>query len=114
MKIVLKRVGGGPTTIEAFADQHGLVMEVVERSKSANGPYGATLSRYSANFQHVEIMDRGMLESSFGNGNTPTDAVADYAKRIEGRRLVYKAYSLFERKEFEAPNVLEVGDVASG
>jgi len=76
-------------------------MRVTERPK----PYG--LPRWHASFQDVEIAEGGFLRSTFGDGETPEDAIAVYAREIEGRKLVYCAYRP-ERREFTAPNDLTV------
>jgi len=88
--------------IEDFADMHGLVMEINERRNAAAN----RLHRYYANFQHTEVKDGGFLCSAFGNGNTPDEAVADYAREISEKRLVLNAYTP-DRKEIDAPILTE-------
>lgn len=101
MKIEMHEVGGGRKSLEAFAEQHGLVMEVRERPKS----FG--LARYLAHFKDVEVMRDGVLVGKFGNGDTPDEAIADYARQIEGHRLAYRAYQP-DRREMQVPNDLTV------
>jgi hypothetical protein len=44
------------------------------------------------------------LESTFGNGRTREEAVADYAKSISNKRLVVNSYQ-FNRREIDAPTL---------
>jgi hypothetical protein len=97
MKLNIKRVGGGPVTLEEFADRHGLEMEVHERQKHIG------LRRYYAHFKDAEVGEGGMLIGTAGNGDTPEEAIADYADEIAGRRLVIRA-ARPERRELECPN----------
>lgn len=100
----MERVGGGPQTLESFADMHDLEMRVVERPQPPRwAGSGGALPKYYAHFRHVEIVSGGMLISSAGNGATPDEAIADYARVIAGQRLVYRAGTP-ERREFQAPN----------
>ena len=96
MKVEIERVGGGPKTLESFADEHNLTMKVTEMSKGAG-------AKYSARFDGVEIMERGYLVSTAGYGETPDKAIADFAEQIVGKRLAYHAYRE-DRREFQAPN----------
>lgn len=98
MKIQIEVLGGGACSLEDFAERHDLEMHVSERSLRMGLP------RYIARFRDVEIMDRGMLRSVFGGGDTPEAAIKDYAKEIVGHRLVIHAMSEIERREFLAPN----------
>ena len=80
-------------SIEEFADRHGLVMEVHERS-----PKHCTVGgwkpevRYYAHFKDVEIREPGVLVGAFGDGATPELAIANYAKRISGQVIVINAF----------------------
>jgi hypothetical protein len=98
MKTVIEPVAGGSCSLEAFAARHDLTISVRERARALGN-----LPRWIASFQHVEIMEGGMLRSASGNGETPEAAVADYARIIAGHRLVCNAYTS-DRKEFQAPN----------
>lgn len=73
------------TTLEEFADQHELVMEISERDTVAY----PSLPRYFACFQHCELKCDGMLIGAYGNGDTPEEAMKDYAKRISGKALAF-------------------------
>ncbi len=97
MNIIIERRGGGTMSLEQFADAHNLTMKVHERSIVSGLP------RYTASFEGVEVMENGILTSSYGNGSSPEEAIADYAERISGRRLAHNAYRS-DRSNFEAPN----------
>ena len=87
-------------TIDEFAELHDLEMEVMERPSSlVKNPE----MRYFASFKRVEVMSDGTLHGAFGDGETPREAIADYADRISGQRLAFGAYT-DARREFEAPN----------
>lgn len=72
------------TTLQEFADQHGLVMEIYERDTKEF----PLLLRYYARFENCEISDGIVLISAFGNGKTPDDAMEDYTKQISGKKLI--------------------------
>lgn len=97
MEIVIERHGGGTATLEEFADKHRLTMKIYERSRVGG------LSRFTAHFVGVEIKRNGCLESGYGEGSSPEDAMYDYANRIAGQRLARGAYTS-DRADFEAPN----------
>lgn len=102
MKIRVDRVAGGPCTLEEFADRHGLTMVVSERPLPLVESMG--LRRYYARFEPmVEVSDRGMLACIHGNGNSPEEAIADFAHRLRGEKLVIGAYTA-ARREVQAPN----------
>ena len=102
--IKIDRLGGAPISFEAFAKKHGLVMKVGERSK-AFWPE-RKMERYHAEFENAETLDGSVLSSAYGNGNTPEEAIADYAKNLEGKLLVIGAYQA-ERREIQCPNEWE-------
>jgi hypothetical protein len=87
-------------TIESFAEQHGLVMEVHERD--LQNVYLSPSCRWYAKFSDCEVAERGMLRGAFGNGSTQDGAIAAYAEEISGKRLVFNARST-ARKEITAP-----------
>ena len=97
MNTIIERVGGGPVSLDAFADEHRLIMRVTERAVDSGLP------RYLARFEHVEISRHGLLIGEFGNGETPAEAIQNYAHLIRGQRLVFGAYGP-DRKTFTAPN----------
>ena len=88
--------------VEDFADTHGLVMEINERRNAAE----TGLPRYYAHFEHVNVKEGCCLSSTFGNGNTPDEAIANYAKELSEKRLVVNAYKP-DRKEIDAPILIE-------
>ena len=92
-----KRYKSSDMTLEAFADKHGLVMEVRDR-----GLGRGNLPRYYASFRDVEGKDGCILSSITGNGDTEGAAIADYARNLSGQLCVYKSHS-GERREFWAP-----------
>lgn len=85
MKITIERRGGGPVRFSDFAASKGLDVLVTERDRSAH-------SRYYARFPNVEIVERGCLSSVVGDGKTPEEAIANYAQRLLGERIVVDAY----------------------
>jgi hypothetical protein len=111
LKIVMKKFGSDeeekkplPTTLEEFAELHGLTMEVRERSKRQM-QFNGGLSRYFASFDRVEVMEGGMLSCQSGNGDTPAEAIAAYLPTIVGQRIVVNAMRP-SRKEIDVPNEL--------
>lgn len=84
------------STLEDFADAHGLVMQIRE---ALNGYH-----RYSAAFRDAEIMDHGMLISASGYGDTEAEAMANCAGVISGRRIVVGAYTK-GRREIAVPRL---------
>lgn len=89
------------TTIEKFADKHGLVMEVHERKR----PLG-DLARFYAHFKGVEVKKQPcFLLGEFGNGSTPKNAIADYADKISGELLVVDAMAP-DRREILVPQLV--------
>lgn len=88
------------TSIEAFADKHGLVMEVRERNKPVGDP-----SRYYAHFKSAEAREgKCFLIGLFGDGRTPEEAIAEYARTISLRTLIIDAMTE-ERREIEVPRL---------
>lgn len=97
MNIAVKKFGAGePETLIEFGDRHGLSLDVRERGHSSS-------PRYYVSFPNVEIMERGMLASYHGDGDTPDAAAADYARQLAGRRIAIDAYT-DERVEIDVPN----------
>jgi hypothetical protein len=106
VNVELDLVGGGPCTLDEFAERHGLVMEIHERA----GVYGD--GRYYAHFKSVEEMRDGMLCGTYGNGATPEQAVAAYARKIRGKCLAVKAGSK-DRRNIQVPNEFKADEVRS-
>lgn len=85
------------STIEQFAEMHGLTMEIRERSKDLWGN-----GRFIASFEHCEEKGDGVLIGAYGNGNTEEEAIEDYGRRISGKMIVLNA-STQVRKEMRVP-----------
>lgn len=88
-------------TIEEFADEHGLVMEVVERGAR----WENTNEQYYAHFSDCDIKDGGCLVGAFGNGSTEHEAIKAYAARISEQRIVINAFS-DDRREIAVPRLI--------
>ena len=102
MKIVRRELER--STIDDFADKHGLVMEIHERSSEASP------RRWYAHFFSAEVSQGNFLCGTFGDGPSEEDAVRDYAKQISGKLLVINAMEP-ERREIPVPVLIEsVGD----
>ena len=91
-------------TLREFAEQHGLHLVVRERRVEA----GSSI-RYYAAFTGVEVMERGMLASTSGDGSTPEAAIADYTRRISLSHLAVDAM-LPTRREIEVPRLASPPD----
>lgn len=86
-------------TIEEFADKHDLTMEVHQRNVNT-----LASDRLYAHFKRCEIKVGCCFRSSYGDGNTPAQAIANYAKEISRRLLVIDAMST-GRKEIQCPEL---------
>jgi hypothetical protein len=58
--------------------------------------------RFIALFKDCEEKGDGTLISTYGNGNSEAEAIADYGDRISGKTLVIGAYTA-DRKELCVP-----------
>lgn len=99
MKIIIKQLP--KSTIEDFADEHNLTMIVTERNNS-----GRSLARYYAHFldaEDKESKSASVIGNSYGEGESPDEAIRRYAHNISGKLLVIKALSNAERKEIQCP-----------
>ncbi len=63
-------------------------------------------NRWSASFERGEIGERAVLIGAYGNGPTPEAAIAEYAKQIAGKRIVFAAMT-DNRREFVMPEDLQ-------
>lgn len=68
-------------SIEDYADESGLLMQVSERADPSLG------GRFLCYFRDVEVVDGCVLCSVHGNGETVNDAISDYASAISLKRL---------------------------
>lgn len=73
-------------TIEEFADNHNLEMEVRELHPENR------VSQFYAHFKNAEVLRGRCLASVSGRGRTPELAIEAYAPQISGQRLVIDAY----------------------
>lgn len=87
-----------------FADMIGATLELRRYPNNKAFPALPT-ARWLAMFQNCEIGGNGMLEGATGRGTTPREAIRDYAERIQGKHLVFSAFSPY-RMEFDAPERL--------
>jgi hypothetical protein len=90
-------------TLAEFAEKHGLVMEIHERTPQDMGRRWTESSRYYACFKSCDVKDGSILSGTFGNGSTPDAAMAEYAQEISEKRLVIDATSKGTRREIYAP-----------
>lgn len=60
--------------------------------------------RWSAKLEHAEVKEEGVLVGTYGNGKTADDAVRDYIKQIQGKTLVFCAYTA-RRRELTVPTI---------
>lgn len=77
--------------LEEFADQHGLTLQVTERAMD-DYQRRNNIPRFVAHFKGVEVASAGILSSTYGDGNTEHEAIANYAKAISTKTLVVNAY----------------------
>jgi hypothetical protein len=98
LQIVIDRIP--EQTIEAFGVAHNLVMEVKERSREVNAP-----DRFYAYFKSVEVSEGAFLRSTFGNGQTPEQAITNYAPEISMKRIVVDAMKT-TRREINVPRLV--------
>jgi hypothetical protein len=74
-------------TVAEFAELHGLTMVITER-RMDRWQRERGIERYIARFKKADIKRECILEGAYGNGNTEAEAIADYARKISGERLV--------------------------
>lgn len=56
-------------------------------------------SIFYASFDYMDVKEGSILESIYGNGNTPEEAMRDYYKQIVGNTLVFHAMDKERRRE---------------
>lgn len=103
MKIVMRKQPR--QTIEDFADEYDLIMEVTERRPELCG--FENYNKHYACFQSAEIAAGGILQGAHGNGATPEAAIRDYKRNIAGRTLVVDAMKL-SRREIQVPILVTI------
>ena len=92
-----------PKTLEEFAELHNLTMWVRERSLGLQH-----FGRFLASFEDSDVKDGSVLIGSYGNGNTPEEAIADYSCQIQDKLLVIDAYGP-NRREIWVPSFIATG-----
>ena len=65
--------------------------------------YAGQSNRWTARFEHAEVKEGAGLTSEYGNATSPEGAIADYARRISGKLLVFNAFNKADRREISAP-----------
>lgn len=98
MKTTIEKIP--EVTIEELADANGLEMVVKERELPEGNP-----ARFHASFKNCEVKGNGVLISSFGNGATPEEAIANYGREIHLKTLVCHAYTE-NRREIRPVRIL--------
>lgn len=86
-------------TLEEFAEEHDLTMEINERDSSIVAP------RYYAQFKYSELEDGSVFIGIYGNGHTEEGAIKDYEEQLSklyGRKLIFNAFTP-ERQEIVIP-----------
>ena len=86
-------------TIEEFAENNNLIMEVHERDDPK-------LPRCYAHFKLSDIKDGSCLIGKYGDGETEQEAIRNYAKEISGKLLVIGAFSS-DRRNIQVPRLIE-------
>lgn len=64
--------------------------------------------RFCARIEGAEVKEKGCLASVHGNGITPLAAIADYAKQIAGKVIVFDAFDGEKRRELQVPINLSI------
>lgn len=91
------------STLEAFADAHGLELVITER-RMDRWQRENRLKRFLARFDHVEVSDGSMLIGTYGEGDTEDEAIRGYADLISSEKLVVDAWKA-TRREIQAPRL---------
>lgn len=63
-------------------------------------------NRWCANFDKCEIKQGDLLISTFGDGNSPIEAINEWINKIKGKTMVLRAYDDINMKEFIVPDDL--------
>ncbi len=79
---------------------HDLTMKIVERG--ADRPQG--VERFYAHFKSSETKSGEILTGTYGDGDTPEDAIANYAPQISEKTLVIDAM-LDSRRVIQVPRL---------
>ena len=90
-------------TIEEFGDIINCDL-VIRRYSNQN-------NRYMCQFEHSETKESehsAILEGTYGNGYSISNAISDYVERIRGRFIVLNAYDKEKRKVYGVPETLTI------
>jgi len=79
-----------------FEKEIGIEIVVNERKEYSKG------CKYYVKFEHSEIMEGGSLIGSYGNGDTIDEALENYCKEIQNKRMAFNAYTP-NRREVVCP-----------
>lgn len=81
----IERISSKPRiTIEQFAEEHDLVMQVQEPIRAGSPGLDG---KFRARFKGAEIAENGFLWGTSSWGLTESDAINEYAKRISGKTI---------------------------
>lgn len=94
------------STLDAFAEENGLVMVVTER-RMDRWQRANRLPQFTACFRGVEVRAGGLLLGAYGEGESEHDAILDYARRIANETIVVDAMKP-TRREIRAPRFYEL------
>ncbi len=81
-----------------FEKEIEVELELKERAETLNLP------RYYVSFPGCEVIEGRFLYGNIGNGETMDEALADYAKQLSNKTIVFNAYTN-EREEIECPKL---------
>jgi hypothetical protein len=63
--------------------------------------------RFSASFEHGEVINGGCLVGEYGTSDNPEGAINDYVAKIQGKDLAFNAMTT-NRQEFSVPKSIEM------
>ncbi len=108
--MLIERIPVNRMLLQDFADQHGLVMEIGERTRTDLHPsIRFESNRFYASFKGVETKEGAFLCGTHGDGGTEEEAISDYAKHISGKLLVLGAFTE-DRQKFYASELYYAPD----
>jgi hypothetical protein len=109
-QMLIERLPVNRMLLQDFADKHGLIMEIGERTQTDLHPSIPFKSnRFYASFKDIETKQGACLCGTHGNGGTGEEAISDYANQISGKLLVRGAFTE-DRQEFYAPELYYATD----
>lgn len=81
-------------SLDEFADEHNLTLEINERDLSIKAP------RFYTQFKYTEV-DSGNVV--YGDGNTEDEAIEDYCKKISGQIIIIHAGNDDKKQTIKVP-----------